>query len=110
MEILRYPNVANAYGIPLLEGTVSTVGTNTVVTFKKYAYSDEWTGAFFVKIPTAITGNTNPVVFATEGVTGTVPLINYSGSAVTTTQFGTSGNGIRICFYDHASKRLQLLA
>lgn len=109
MEMLQYPNVANAYGIPLLEGTVSTVGTNTVVTFKRHAYSDEWTGAFFVKIPTAITGSNNPVVFATEGVTGTVPLINYSGSAVTTTQLATSGNGIRICFYDHASKRLQLL-
>ncbi|MCQ2231399.1 MAG: hypothetical protein MJZ30_06075 [Paludibacteraceae bacterium] len=110
MEILRYPNVANSMGLPLLEGVVTTNSTNTIITFKQYAFGNDWTGGFWAKIPTEITTSSLPVVFATDGVSGNQPLLDFAGSPVLTSDIVTAGNGVMLCFYDSASNRLQRIA
>lgn len=114
MAELTYPNKANTYGFPLLECVASVVGDNLVFTFQPHAALDaNWTGGFYVKVANAIPGatsTTQPVVFATQGVTGNMPLYYYNGDAVTAADVVTEGNGVMICFYDAASRRLQLLS
>lgn len=114
MAELTYPNRANTGGFPLLECVANVVGDNLIFTFQPHAaLGANWTGGFYVKVANAIAETavtTEPVVFATQGVTGNMPLYFYNGDAVTGADVVTTGNGVMLCFYDAASRRLQLLS
>lgn len=112
MSWLSYPNLANTGGFPLLEGTAAVDATsgNLVVTFQPHAaLGEQWTGAFYVKIANTVVTGTQPVVFATQGVTGSTPLYLFSGTQVTAEDIVTTGGAVLFCFYDASSRRLQVL-
>ena len=110
-----YPNRVNTKGFPTLLGTPSleTIGAveTLVLTFKPHReLNSNWSGGFFVEIPSAIVTGAQPVVFRTEGVTGYVPLMLFNGVQATSASLTTTTGGVVMCFYNRDSNRLQLMA
>ena len=110
MAELTYPNRANTMGFPLLEAQAAVADGKLVLTFQPHAAMDnQWTGGFWVKVANAVTATTEPVVFATQGVTGNKPLYYFSGAPVLADYLVTTGGGVMLCFYDASSKKLQII-
>lgn len=114
MAELTYPNRVNTQGMPTLAGTPSVVsigGTDTlVVEFNPHlALNADWSGAFWVNITQAVATGAQPVVFSTIGEQGYTPLYMYGGSQATAADLVTTTGGIIMCFFDYATRRLQLV-
>lgn len=115
MNELNYPNRVNTKGFPTLLGvpTLETIGAveTLVLTFQPHrALNDNWSGAFFVEIPSAIVTGAQPVVFRTQGETAYVPLYLFNGVQATSASLTTTTGGIVMCFYNRNTNRLQLMA
>lgn len=100
---------ANRRGIPRLEATGVTVGTDAVTfTFNPHAFlSAPFVGLILFKLPSYTAPTTAvPVVFSTNGTART--LTTTGGDSVTSSTVNASG--IYLCAYDSAAGTLQLLA
>lgn len=108
----RYPNLANTHGFPLLEGKAAISGDNLIIAFQPHAaYASSWTGGFWVKVSGSVATGTQPVYFATEGVSNSnVPLMLFSGTQATAANLTTGGNGVALCFWDATTSVLQLIS
>lgn len=115
MANLTYPNRVNTKGFPSLLGTPSleTIGAveTLVITFQPHlALNSNWSGGFFVEIPSPIVTGAQPVVFRTQGVTGYTPLFLFNGVQATAASLTTTAGGVVMCFYNRDTDRLQLMA
>lgn len=115
MADLNYPNRVNTKGFPTLLGipSLETIGAveTLVLTFQAHReLNSNWSGGFFVEIPSAIVTGAQPVVFRTQGVTGFVPLMLFNGVQATAAALTTTTGGVVMCFYNRDSNKLQLMA
>lgn len=110
---MAFPNpfiMANRNGIPRLETTGVTVGTNDVrFSFRRHQFlSSPFSGLILFRlaqaIPTGTTG-TLPVMFETNSVAKNVTKIG--GENVTASEI--TGTGVYLAFYESSSDTLQLL-
>lgn len=98
--------MANIGGIPRIESTGVTVGTESVVfSFRSLNYSRRpFNGIVLVRlnqpIPTGTTA-TLPIVFNSQAVT------TYNGEPLTVAD--VAGTGVYLFYYDSASGTLQLI-
>ena len=101
----------NRWGIPFVETSGVTVGTeNVVINFPNHAFRNTpYRGYVTIKVNTAITEGTTatlPVVFQANNTT--LAVTNQTGEPATVEDFGF-GNGYREIFYDKSSNVLQLI-
>ena len=107
----RYPiNFCNRNGIPMLESSSVTVGTdNVVITLPNRAFrwlNDKGVVLFRLNQPIPEgTTDTLPVVFSSNDFTQ--PLTNVSGTAITVAQ--VTGTGVYLIYYDKNANLMQLL-
>jgi len=110
MAIISNPFIwANRQGIPRLEATGVTVGTDNVTfSFNPHAFlSYPFLGLILFKLPSYTAPATAvPVVFNTNG--RTQALTTLGGSAVTSAQVNEAG--IYLAVYDSTTSTLQLIA
>lgn len=107
----RYPfNFANRNGIPMIETTGVTVGTdNVILTLPNRVF--RWLnnkGIALLRINQSIpTGTTEtlPIVFSSNDYTQ--PLVNVTGDAITVAQIPSTG--VYLVYYDKDSNLMQLL-
>lgn len=102
----------NRLGIPLVEAqNITSDGTTTTVSFNNHVnISDYFVGLFIVKFPNIVTTDTEPVVFATTGISGTTPLYTRTGGQATVANISsTAGPTYHLFIYDSVSNRLQLI-
>ena len=107
----RYPfNFCNRNGVPMLETTSVTVGTdNVVLALPNRAF--RWLndkGSALIRLNQSIpTGTTTtlPVVFSSNDFTQ--PLTNVSGTEITVAQIPSTG--VYVVYYDKDSNTMQLL-
>lgn len=103
---------SNRLGIPLIEAQgITSDGTTTTVSFNNHVnLSDYFVGVFMVKFPNVVTSTTQPVVFATSGVSGTTPLYTRTGAQATVANIqSTVAPTYHLFVYDSVSSRLQLI-
>lgn len=107
----RYPiNFCNRNGIPMLESSSVTVGTDSVViTLPNGAFrwlNDKGVVLFRLNQPIPEgTTETLPVVFSSNDFTQ--PLTNVGGTAITVAQ--VTGTGVYLIYYDKNANLMQLL-
>lgn len=107
----RYPiNFCNRNGIPMLESSSVTVGTDSVViTLPNRAFrwlNDKGVVLFRLNQPIPEgTTETLPVVFSSNDFTQ--PLTNIGGTAITVAQ--VTGTGVYLIYYDKNANLMQLL-
>lgn len=107
----RYPiNFCNRNGIPMLESSSVTVGTDSVViTLPNRAFrwlNDKGVVLFRLNQPIPEgTTDTLPVVFSSNDFTQ--PLTNVGGTAITVAQ--VTGTGVYLIYYDKNANLMQLL-
>lgn len=107
----RYPiNFCNRNGIPMLESSSVTVGTDSVViTLPNRAFrwlNDKGVVLFRLNQPIPEgTTETLPVVFSSNDFTQ--PLTNVGGTAITVAQ--VTGTGVYLIYYDKNANLMQLL-
>ena len=107
----RYPiNFCNRNGIPMLESSSVTVGTdNVVITLPNRAFrwlNDKGVVLFRLNQPIPEgTTDTLPVVFSSNDFTQ--PLTNVGGTAITVAQ--VTGTGVYLIYYDKNANLMQLL-
>lgn len=102
----------NRLGIPLIEAqSITSDGTTTTVNFNNHVnLSDYFVGLFLVKFPTIVTTDTEPVVFATIGESGSTPLYTRTGAQATVANIqSTASPTYHLFIYDSVSKRLQII-
>lgn len=103
---------SNRLGIPLIEAQgITSDGTTTTVSFNNHVnLSDYFVGVFLVKFPNVVTTDTEPIVFATYGVSGTTPVYLSTGAAATVADIeSTASPTYHLFVYDSVSSRLQLI-
>ena len=107
----RYPiNFCNRNGIPMLESSSVTVGTdNVVITLPNRAFrwlNDKGVVLFRLNQPIPEgTTDTLPVVFSSNDFTQ--PLTNVGGTAITVAQI--TSTGVYLIYYDKNANLMQLL-
>jgi len=100
---------ANRRGIPRLEATGVSVGTEAVTfSFNPHAFLEApFVGLILFKLPSYTAPSTAlPVTFSTNGASR--PLTTTGGAAVTSSTVNAAG--MYLCAYDSTSGTLQLLA
>lgn len=105
-------NRSNRLGIPLIEAqSVTSDGTNTTISFNNHVnINDNFVGGFWVKFPQVLTSSTQPVLFATIGVSGSTPAYDSAGGVLTVADIAsTKAPTYHLFFYDRVSNILQLI-
>ena len=107
----RYPfNFANRNGIPMIETTSVTVGTDNVVLAlpnRVFRWLND-KGVILLRVNQAIAEGTTatlPIVFQSNDFTQ--PLTNVGGTAITVAQI--PGAGVYMIYYDKDANLMQLL-
>lgn len=107
----RYPfNFANRNGIPMIETTSVTVGTDNVILAlpnRVFRWLND-KGVILLRVNQAIpegTTATLPIVFQSNDFTQ--PLTNVGGAAITVAQI--PGTGVYMIYYDKDANLMQLL-
>lgn len=111
---MKWLTFVNQGGFPSIISTNTTTnGTVTTFSFNDHPYrqTNKFYGGFFVKFPNAITETgTNTVQFDTQGVGGSaVDVYAPDGDKLTVTDLTSSGQTVRLFFYDRDSNRVQLI-
>lgn len=109
---MEYLTFCNQGGFPTIKAiSAKSDGTNTIVSFNNHPYrqTNKFYGGFFVKIEMAISGSTQPLMFATEGVANSaVPVYLKTGAQATGNTIKSDGPAIYMAFYDRDNNRVQL--
>lgn len=101
--------LANRQGIPRLESTGVTVGTDSVTfSFKEHQFlNNPYLGLIVFKLPAIPTGTTTTLPIIFKSGTSSQNVTTFGGTALTVASM--SGSGIVLGFYDSSSNTLQLI-